>query len=167
MPPKRNREKLNRQVNESAGIAAELIAKRTKKHLDELERSNYSETTLLNDGNEDDGVTSKYTKGRARQTISDKRNLNLPGNSPAASKKKSTMNVRTALLYRKNFATLLEESVRTRWFYLRSPFIDHADGNAENCFTSSFDPKLSHRSMSTANLPTSYDMLRLWLLGIV
>ena len=50
-------------------------------------------------------------KGRGRQLISEKRNLNIPGNSPAARKKKSTMNVRTALLYRKNLATLIEESV--------------------------------------------------------
>ncbi|KAF9266509.1 hypothetical protein L218DRAFT_971406 [Marasmius fiardii PR-910] len=104
MPPKRNREKLARQVNASIGVEPELVAKRTKRHLDELERSNYSESAAVNDGEEG------YTKGRARQPISDKRNLNLTGNSPAAKKKKSTMNVRSALLYRKNFATLLEES---------------------------------------------------------
>jgi zinc finger HIT domain-containing protein 1 len=48
----------------------------------------------------------KSAKGRARQTISDKRNLNDSGK-----KKKSTMNVRTALLYRKNLPTLIDESV--------------------------------------------------------
>ncbi|KAK7044141.1 hypothetical protein VNI00_007858 [Paramarasmius palmivorus] len=116
MPPKkRTRERLERQTNNAAaGLAPEVIAKRTKRHLDELERSNYAEPTLLNEDDPDDGVSGKYAKGRARQTISDKRNhLNIAGTSPAASngKKKSTMNVRTALLYRKNFATLLEESV--------------------------------------------------------
>jgi zinc finger HIT domain-containing protein 1 len=61
---------------------------------------------------EDDAEGGKSAKGRARQTISDKRNVNILGNSAAAKKKKSTMNVRTALLYRKNLATLVEESVR-------------------------------------------------------
>lgn len=61
-------------------------------------------------GDEVEEGGGKY-KGRGRQTISDKRNLNILGTSPAARKKKSTMNVRTALLYRKNLATLIEESV--------------------------------------------------------
>lgn len=65
------------------------------------------------DEQDDEPTTGKYsTKGRARQTlISDKRDLKLAGNSPAATKKKSTMNVRSALLYRKNLSTLIEESV--------------------------------------------------------
>jgi zinc finger HIT domain-containing protein 1 len=62
-------------------------------------------------GDEVEEGGGKYSKGRGRQTISDKRNLNILGFSPAARKKKSTMNVRTALLYRKNLATLIEESV--------------------------------------------------------
>jgi len=74
-----------------------------------LQRSNYVEPGL--EVGEDEEESSKSFKGRARQVISDKRNLNLSGNSPAAKKKKSTMNVRTALLYRKNLATLIEESV--------------------------------------------------------
>jgi zinc finger HIT domain-containing protein 1 len=61
-------------------------------------------------GDEDEEGGGKYSKGRGRQTISDKRNLNILGTSPAARKKKSTMNVRTALLYRKNLATLIDES---------------------------------------------------------
>ena len=73
-----------------------------------MKQSNYAETSLL--AGEDDEEGSK--KGRARQTISDKRNLNILGSSAAAKKKKSTMSVRTALLYRKNLATLIEESVR-------------------------------------------------------
>ncbi|KIK62493.1 hypothetical protein GYMLUDRAFT_41946 [Collybiopsis luxurians FD-317 M1] len=114
MPPKKTREHLSRQVNNSGTLAPELLAKRTKNHLDELERSNHNESASLTVGEDDDETTqgNKYTaKGRARQTlISDKRNLNLSGTSPAATKKKSTMNVRTALLYRKNLATLIEES---------------------------------------------------------
>ncbi|KAF9000616.1 hypothetical protein BDQ17DRAFT_1400401 [Cyathus striatus] len=107
MPPKRTREHHARQAHAPAHtLAPELIAKRTKRHLDELERSNYSEPTLLGDDDDEGGGR----KGRARQTISDKRTFNIPGTSPAAKKKKSTMNVRTALLYRKNLATLIEES---------------------------------------------------------
>ena len=74
------------------------------------QQSNYTEIAAGN-GQEDEEEVG-YSKGRARQTISDKRKLNIPGTSPAATNKKSTMNVRSALLYRKNFATLLEESVR-------------------------------------------------------
>ena len=49
----------------------------------------------------------KSAKGRARQTVSDKRQLS----GPSAKRKKTNMNIRTAILYRKNFATLVEESV--------------------------------------------------------
>lgn len=73
-----------------------------------MKRSNYAETNLLAGEDDEEGVSKK---GRARQTISDKRNLNILGSSAAAKKKKSTMSVRTALLYRKNLATLIEESV--------------------------------------------------------
>ncbi|KAJ7650705.1 hypothetical protein FB45DRAFT_888559 [Roridomyces roridus] len=105
MPPKRGREHHARQAhNPTVGLTTEVIAKRTKRHLDELERSNYSEPSA-NVGEEDE--EGKYTKGRARQLISEKRAVNIPG----LKKKKSTMNVRTALLYRKNFATLVEETI--------------------------------------------------------
>lgn len=69
------------------------------------QRSNYSEPSAQVGEEDEDG---KYTKGRARQLISEKRAVNIPG----VKKKKSSMNVRTALLYRKNFSTLVEESVR-------------------------------------------------------
>ncbi|KJA26369.1 hypothetical protein HYPSUDRAFT_36679 [Hypholoma sublateritium FD-334 SS-4] len=112
MAPKRGREQLARQnVAVVQTLAPDVIAKRTRRHLDELERSNYAEPTLLAGvGDEDEEGGAKYAKGRGRQLISEKRNLNIAGNSPAARKKKSTMNVRTALLYRKNLATLIEES---------------------------------------------------------
>jgi hypothetical protein len=54
-----------------------------------------------------DDQTGKSAKGRARQTVSDKRQLS----GPSMKRKKTNMNIRTAILYRKNFATLIEESV--------------------------------------------------------
>lgn len=54
-----------------------------------------------------DDQAGKSAKGRARQTVSDKRQLS----GPSAKRKKANMNIRTAILYRKNFATLIEESV--------------------------------------------------------
>lgn len=76
------------------------------------QRSNYSEANVASLSDDEGGESSGIKHGRARQTISDKRtNLVIPGTSPAARKKKSTMNIRTALLYKKNFATLIDESV--------------------------------------------------------
>ncbi|KZP31838.1 hypothetical protein FIBSPDRAFT_925662 [Athelia psychrophila] len=102
MPPRKARDQPARQANAVVGLAPEVIAKRNKRHLDELERSNYAEPTVSFLG-EDDG--EKSAKGRARQTISDPRNL-----ADGGKKKKSSMNVRTAVLYRKNLATLIDES---------------------------------------------------------
>ena len=68
------------------------------------QRSNYAEPTVSFLGEEDG---DKSAKSRARQTISDKRNQ-----ADGGKKKKSSMNVRTAILYRKNLATLIDESVR-------------------------------------------------------
>jgi zinc finger HIT domain-containing protein 1 len=103
-----------------AALTPEVIAKRTKRHLDELEvclalvetgvkliavqRSNYAEpsTSFLGEDDDDEG-SGKYAKGRARNIISDKRAV--------GKKKKSTMAVRSALLYRKNLSTLIDESV--------------------------------------------------------
>ncbi|KAI0249142.1 hypothetical protein BJV78DRAFT_718027 [Lactifluus subvellereus] len=96
-----------RRAQETQPLDAEIIAKRTKRHLDELERSNYAEpsSSYLGSMDEDDQA-GKSAKGRARQTISDKRLLS----GPSAKRKKANMNIRTAILYRKNFATLIEES---------------------------------------------------------
>jgi zinc finger HIT domain-containing protein 1 len=79
-----------------------------------VQRSNYTEVDI--DPDQDDGTTEgsgRRGRGAARQTlISDKRPSVHPN-------KKSTMNIRTALLYKKSLATLIEESVRTlfspRW----------------------------------------------------
>lgn len=62
-------------------------------------------------GLEDEEEATTATSGRlakrgARQAISDKREIEGRKN------KKSSMNVRTAVLYRKSFAVLLDESVR-------------------------------------------------------
>ncbi|TFK27162.1 hypothetical protein FA15DRAFT_702175 [Coprinopsis marcescibilis] len=110
MPPKRREQLARKAAVGSQVLDPEIIAKRTKRHLDELERSNYSEPTTLVSGQDEDDEEGGYSKGRARQTISDKRKVTIPGKSPAARSRKSTMNVRTALLYRKNFAALLDES---------------------------------------------------------
>ncbi|KAH9068137.1 hypothetical protein EDB83DRAFT_632452 [Lactarius deliciosus] len=115
-----------RKAQESQPLDAEIIAKRTKRHLDELEvqflaarfrsiislysfhtqRSNYAEPSTSYLGMDEDDQAGKSAKGRARQTVSDKRQLS----GPSAKRKKANMNIRTAILYRKNFATLIEES---------------------------------------------------------
>ncbi|KAI0329082.1 hypothetical protein GY45DRAFT_1371860 [Cubamyces sp. BRFM 1775] len=108
MPPRR--QPTRQTQNPNAPLDPEVIAKRTKRHLDELERSNYSEpagTGAGGEGEEDEGVApgGRTAKGRARQaTISDKRQWD--GKKP----RKSTMNVRTAILYKKTLTVLIEES---------------------------------------------------------
>ena len=71
------------------------------------QRSNYAEPTSSYLGMDEDDQAGKSAKGRARQTVSDKRQLS----GPSTKRKKANMNIRTAILYRKNFATLIEESV--------------------------------------------------------
>lgn len=164
-----------RQVNNVAvGLTPEVIAKRTKRHLDELEvwqdslhvhwlisfqKSNYAEPSGLNigDDDEEDGG-GKYTKGRARQIISDKRTLKIPGSSPAATKKKSTMNIRTALLYRKNLATLIDESVS----WMDSNRLIFNQGISGYCWSARLISCCANISFCIS--ATTY-MLCLWLLG--
>ncbi|KAL1666942.1 hypothetical protein GGF50DRAFT_112763 [Schizophyllum commune] len=109
LPPKKAREQKQRQVNASSTASApEVLVKRTRRHLDELEQSNYAEAV-----GEDAGETigkSRHAKGKARTPVTDQRKVNLLGNSPATKRKKSTMAVRTALLYPTNFNALLEKS---------------------------------------------------------
>ncbi|KAF8442416.1 hypothetical protein L210DRAFT_3349734, partial [Boletus edulis BED1] len=87
----------------------DLIAKRAKRHLEELEHTNYAASSLLNEPDSDpEAPSTQKSKFRARQTvISDKRTFPTVS---AAKKKKSTMNVRTAILYRKGIAALIDES---------------------------------------------------------
>ncbi|KAN0092834.1 hypothetical protein V8E55_003618 [Tylopilus felleus] len=98
-----------RQHPKNQVLTPEIIAKRTKKHLEELERTNYAASSLQNEPDSDpEASSSQKSKFRARQmVISDKRTF-LTVN--AAKKKKPTMNVRTAILYRKGLATLIDES---------------------------------------------------------
>ncbi|KAF9517263.1 hypothetical protein BS47DRAFT_1380604 [Hydnum rufescens UP504] len=106
MPPRAApvvRKKSSRQSQAQAvafshagSVPPEQIARRKKRHLDELERSNYTEpkfAIISGEGNEGEQGTAK---DRMRSTISDK-------------KRKSSVAVRRVLLYRKNLATLLEE----------------------------------------------------------
>ncbi|KAF7303766.1 HIT-type domain-containing protein [Mycena indigotica] len=119
MPPKRTREHRAsltpryiylsiyrsagpRQSQNPTGVTPEIVAKRTKRHLIELEKSNYEEPNFTA-GDEEE--TGNHSKGRARTLISEKRNFNIPG----LKRKKSSMSVRSALIYRKNFSTLLED----------------------------------------------------------
>ena len=71
-----------------------------------MQRSNHAEVDI--DPDQADGTaegSGRRGRGTARQTlISDKRPSVHPN-------KKSTMNIRSALLYKKNLATLIEESV--------------------------------------------------------
>ncbi|KAI0077883.1 hypothetical protein K474DRAFT_1642420 [Panus rudis PR-1116 ss-1] len=99
MPPRRH--SVRQTVASSVQYDPEVIAKRAKRHLDELERSNYAEPSgAFGVDEEEDGGGRK---GRARQTISDKK-------TDGGRKKKSTMAVRTAVLYKKTFTQLVEES---------------------------------------------------------
>ncbi|OJA16460.1 hypothetical protein AZE42_04674 [Rhizopogon vesiculosus] len=129
MAPKRAaREQALRKVNATKQtLAPDIIAKRTKRHLDELEvspqtlllsplnpisqRSNYTEPSITLDDDDEAPISGK---NRVRQIVSDKRD-------PNAKKKKSSTKVRTALLYRKNLATLIEESVSHHHLLVRTP----------------------------------------------
>ena len=77
----------------------------------ELQRSNYAEPSVslvginMDDNDEGGGGRSARGKAQARQTISDKKTYK------GLKKKKANMNIRTAILYKKSFAALLEESV--------------------------------------------------------
>jgi zinc finger HIT domain-containing protein 1 len=74
------------------------------------QRSNYVENAGALDDDQDGGAVGGRTaksRGAARQLISDKKDWG----DTRKKKGKSTMNVRSALLYRKNFATLVDESV--------------------------------------------------------
>jgi len=128
------------------------------------QRSNYAEPSILAGvGDEDEEVSNKYSKGRGRQTISDKRHLNLAGNSPAAGKKKSTMNVRTALLYRKNLATLIDESVCSLNELFGLPIIQKALlAHHVPFFKSTY---LFNCCCATIPLSTTIVMFCLWILG--
>ncbi|EPT01351.1 hypothetical protein FOMPIDRAFT_124610 [Fomitopsis schrenkii] len=105
MPPRRQPQRQTQAA--SSYLDPEVIAKRTKRHLDELEKSNYAEPSNALAGLEEDEDTpgGRSVKGKARQVvISDKCEW------PGMPKKKSSHNVRTAVLYKKNLDKLVEDS---------------------------------------------------------
>ncbi|KAF8307351.1 hypothetical protein DL93DRAFT_2064895, partial [Clavulina sp. PMI_390] len=78
------------------GVPLEQIARRKKRHLEELERSNYTEPKFSITGEEvkeDGGGTAK---DRMRSTISDQQ-------------RQSSTSIRNILLYRKNLSTLVDD----------------------------------------------------------
>lgn len=116
MPPRRSQREYVRSIlvthlvsynsatrqTKSTAIDQVLVDKRAQRHLDELEKSNYTE--LDDEQTAAEGGVRRGHRGTARHTlISDQR--------AGYKKKKSTMNVRSALMYKKNLATLIEESV--------------------------------------------------------
>lgn len=86
-------------------LTPDLIAKRTKRHLDELEASNYAEPSSSKRGLEDKDAGAASKGDRTRTSLSEQRAA-----AAGAVRKKSTMAVRTALLYRKTLATLIDDS---------------------------------------------------------
>lgn len=88
-----------------------------------LQRTNYTEPTVSLAGlafDEDNG-SNTTARSRARETISDKRKVD-----GLVRKKTQTKNVRDALVYRKNLATLIEESVRSLscYYYYVAPILN-------------------------------------------
>ncbi|KAF8591097.1 hypothetical protein K439DRAFT_1644375 [Ramaria rubella] len=105
MPPRKKQPARQAQTTSIAAVSAEIVAKRTKRHLDELERSNYAEHSGVSLVDDEGSAGIGVAKGRARDIISDRK----PG--PGVSgKRKSTLNVRSALLYKKNLQQLIDES---------------------------------------------------------
>ncbi|KIJ52536.1 hypothetical protein M422DRAFT_58679 [Sphaerobolus stellatus SS14] len=102
MPPRKKQPERQVQIAAQIAVSEEIITRRTQRHLEELERSNYTEAGPIGGG---EGEGTGTTKSRARDIISDRK----PG--PGVSgKRKSTMNVRGALLYKKNLQQLIDES---------------------------------------------------------
>ncbi|GAA5833614.1 hypothetical protein JCM11251_003182 [Rhodosporidiobolus azoricus] len=96
---KKDRRQPQRAAAPSAIIAdSEYVARRVKRHLNDLERTNYTEPTT---GPTAYGEGDDEAKGPTA----------LENEKDAAGrKKKKSMAVRGLLMYRKNLATLLEES---------------------------------------------------------
>ncbi|GAA5997690.1 Vps71p [Rhodotorula paludigena] len=96
---KKDRRQPQRAAAPSAVIAdSEYVARRVKRHLNDLERTNYTEPTTgpsaygeLDDDNKGPSALAKDDDGSGK-------------------KRKKSMAVRSLLMYRKNLATLLDES---------------------------------------------------------
>lgn len=74
------------------------------------------------------------------------------------------MNVRSALLYRKNFATLVEESVREPPLVSVASVSNYALGNIHS---SCYCPKLLDSPGTPFEGTCATDMFCVWVLGIV
>ncbi|BGP43770.1 hypothetical protein JCM10450v2_007968 [Rhodotorula kratochvilovae] len=95
---KKDRRQPTRAAQPSAVIAdSEYVARRVKRHLADLERTNYTEPTT---GPTAYGELDDESKGPSQ----------LAKDDDGGRKKKKSMAVRSLLMYRKNLATLLSES---------------------------------------------------------
>ncbi|BGP20457.1 hypothetical protein JCM10213_001534 [Rhodosporidiobolus nylandii] len=97
---KKDRRQPTRAAAPSAVIAdSEYVARRVKRHLNDLERTNYTEPTT--------GPTAYGEAGdednKGPTALADEKDAQ-------GRKKKKSMAVRSLLMYRKNLATLLQES---------------------------------------------------------
>ncbi|KAG9102458.1 hypothetical protein FS749_000049 [Ceratobasidium sp. UAMH 11750] len=92
-----SRVQATREVQNIASVPTppELIARRNKRHIEELERSNYGEAK----GGLD--LAPGPAANRTRTTLADE---------GGKGRKKATNNVRTILLYRKNLNTIIEQA---------------------------------------------------------
>jgi len=93
MPPKRASER--KQPHKAAHLSSESLARRARRYLSDLERSNYQ--PFLATAAEEDKERLAVTEAKRAGPVGGK-------------KGKSTMGVRQLLLYRKNLQTLVEES---------------------------------------------------------
>ncbi|KAM0789855.1 hypothetical protein ACM66B_006701 [Microbotryomycetes sp. NB124-2] len=104
MPALRKERKLpSRAAAAGAPVDHDFVSRRVKRHLAELEKTNYSEQgTAANvfRQNADDDADEASGRGTASYSSED----------PQGRKRKKTMAVRSLLLYRKSLATLLEEN---------------------------------------------------------
>ncbi|BGP58387.1 hypothetical protein JCM8202_001889 [Rhodotorula sphaerocarpa] len=98
---KKDRRQPTRAANPASSVIAdsEYVARRVKRHLNDLERTNYTEPTT---GPSAYGETAEDdAKGPTALGKDD---------DPSGRKRKKSMAVRSLLMYRKNFATLLNEA---------------------------------------------------------
>ncbi|BGP27886.1 hypothetical protein JCM10295v2_006864 [Rhodotorula toruloides] len=123
---KKDRRQPARAANPSAVIAdSEYVARRAKRHLNDLERTNYTEPTT---GPSAYGDADDESKGPTALGKDD---------DGSGKKRKRSMAIRSLLMYRKNLAALLDESL--------SPFplrinLSEAPPNQPNYLTAAAPP---------------------------
>lgn len=110
LPPLFQTSAATRAAQPSAILAdSEYVARRVKRHLADLERTNYTEPTTGPTAYGDARGAAGAGAGGGDDEAEGPSQL---AKDDGARKKKSTMAVRTLLMYRKNLAALLAESVR-------------------------------------------------------